>query len=99
MSAQGKAEPTVAPQGIPLSPRWVPADDLPLVLAEHLHLALINNQYYLTFGQVNPPVHEHPTPGAPANIRPIARIVVPKASLPGIVRLLKQAVDEWGDSE
>ena len=41
-------------QATPLKLVWQQTDDLEAIFADNLHLGIVNNQFYLTFGQIIP---------------------------------------------
>ena len=71
---------------------WGKADHLEPVLVDNLHLQRVNNQYYLTFGQIRLPLVEAPTERVVAEIRPMTRLIIPRDALRRIVELLSRTL-------
>lgn len=78
---------------------WMNAQELPLVLADQVHIQAVPGRYYITFGQVNLPVFV----GAPpsdfrADVRPVVRLVIStedfKRILSAVDGVVKQATLE-----
>ncbi len=82
-------------KGVRIEAHWGPVDDLEPVFADHLHVNRANDQFYLTFGQTQVPVLDKPeAPGAiTAEIRPIARLIVPLNALERMRDLLRRIVE------
>ncbi len=78
--------------GFRLEVTWVSAEDLEPVFVDNLHLALVNNQYYLTFGQLRLPM-VFPDPPTKGRIHPVARFVIPREALQNIIALLRENVE------
>lgn len=72
---------------------WGSPEGVEIVWADNLHLQRVNNQYYLTFGQVRPPVAEG-IERIVAEIRPVARLVVTKDALKRITDLLAKGLKD-----
>lgn len=70
-------------QGIRMHARWVEGEGLEPLTAQHLHLSKVESQYYLTFGQLRPPVLDFENDADPiiAEIRPVVQLVVPEEAL------------------
>ena len=92
--AQNPGESPLGVQGS-LESFWGNADQLDLVFVDNIHVQRINDQFYLTFGQVRPPV-EIPPSRMVAEIRPVARLVVPRDALTKIVELLGRLTKDGG---
>ena len=68
---------------------WGKPEHLEPIFADNLHLQRINDQFYLTFGQIVPPLVEgSPNERMVAEIRPVARMIVTKDALGRISELL-----------
>ena len=77
-----------------LSAEWSSGEHLELQFVDSLHLAVINDQYYLTFGQLRPPVTDEKTArGSGAEIRPTARLVFSVSGMKKIMRLLTENIE------
>jgi hypothetical protein len=99
MALKKRAEPREKAGEIPPGAKrielvWRTSDDEPAAtFADNLHVRRINEQVYLTFGQVIPPFDlESAKPGQAvrAEIRRVARVVVTVETLKRIVNLLEQ---------
>lgn len=90
--------------GSPSQPRtlklvWQQEDSIESVFADSMHLAFVNNQYYLTFGQIAPPVvAEGAGPEVTAEIRKVTRIVVSDRTLKQILILLDRYSKAGGET-
>jgi hypothetical protein len=85
------AEKTVTKGGQPvLEMYWGQADHLEPVFADNLHLQRLNNQFYLTFGQIRLPAAAPGTERVVAEIRPLVRLVIPRENLKQIANLLSR---------
>jgi hypothetical protein len=67
---------------------WGSADDLDLLFADNLHLAQVNELFYLTFGQTRVPVVAKGTAPTEAEIRPVSRLVISRDAFNKIATLL-----------
>jgi hypothetical protein len=75
--------------------KWA-KDSLEAVFADNLNLIQVNDQTYLTFGQVVPPsspgeITEEPTT---VEILPVARIVLTPEGFKKVVALLKKVTED-----
>ena len=75
--------------------KWSSGDHLDPMFCDHLHLSRINEQFYLTFGQLRPGIDQPDGTMSPitAEIRPLARLIVPSDALAKIVALLTKGID------
>ena len=95
--AQGKAPASPAKAPVQLTLTWSSADQIDLVHVDHLHLARVKDQFYLTFGQVRMPVDTSgPLTG---EIRPAARLVLTREALARMVGLLNANVERKDEKE
>jgi len=80
-------------KGLAAKLRWSAGEDLDPVFADQMHLARMNDQYYLTFGQARILT----ALGAPESVevRPVGRFIIPKRTLEQLVALLKRGLEEW----
>ena len=82
-------------KGVPARMKWTPGEDVDPVFADQMHLAKLNDLFYLTFGQArllaSPDAHLEGV----TEIRPISRMIIPKKALGQLADLLKRALDEW----
>jgi len=70
---------------------WGKGEALEPIFADNLHLQRINDQFYLTFGQVRLPLIEtNPAERVVAEIRPVVRLIVPKDALQRVVNMLSR---------
>jgi hypothetical protein len=77
-----------------VSAEWSSGDHLELQFVDSLHLAVINDQYYLTFGQFRLPVDDKATTkGTGAEIRPMARLVLSVGGMEKVLRLLTENIE------
>ena len=75
-----------------ISAKWGDASELRSELATEVNVLGANNQVVLTFGEVRLPLFDRELPGTiEGEIRPVARIVIPASSFPGILRALNSA--------
>lgn len=72
---------------------WGSVDSLDLLFADNVHLALVNDQFYVTFGQTRVPVAED-MGSTQAEIRPVSRLVISKDAFKKIASLLARYVEE-----
>jgi len=84
-------KPGAATGKVPMKMYWGKADGLDPVFADNLHLQRVNDQCYLTFGQIRPPmVLSGPPKDIEAEIRPIVRIIVSREALQRMADLLSR---------
>lgn len=74
-----------------LSVTWSDADHLDPVFADNMHMVLVNDQYYVTFGQLRLPIV--PENSGIGKIHPIARLIVPRDALQRIVEVLTRNLE------
>ena len=65
------------------------ASHLEQLFADNLHLAQVNDQFFLTFGQTRVPIIEveNQSEAMIAEIRPVAKLVIPKVAFERIAKL------------
>lgn len=78
---------------------WSEDEDLDTVFVDNLFLQAVNEQVYLTFGQLQVPIGMDPEETAAVEIRPMARMVVSPAALKKIVKMLKTSLDDMEKTE
>lgn len=77
----------------PLKAYWGSDPSLPLQFVDNLHLQILNDQVYLTFGQIRVGVAAQEVEGSEpptAEIKPIARLVLTQEGLARVARLFAQ---------
>jgi hypothetical protein len=79
-------------EGLPPQVFWGDANQLEPVLADNLLLQQVNEQFYLTFGQVRPPAVTDSVERVVMEIRPVARLIVTEGALHRIVDLLTRSL-------
>lgn len=100
MAVDKKAK-AVQADGISLQARggvqaqWSSGDHLDPMFSDHLHLSRINDQFYLTFGQLRPGIDQPDGTVSPitAEIRPLIRLIVPRDALAKVVALLTKGLE------
>ena len=86
-------------QGRSLDFFWGDSVNLEQVHVDHAQLARINDQYYVTFGQVRPPATE-PDPSSPSSqrvvteIRPVVRIIAGTKALRSMAEMILRNMEE-----
>jgi hypothetical protein len=92
-----KASEPQAAKGHQVRARWTKPDDLRPVMAQHVHVALIEGAYYLTFGQIQVPEEiGEPKPPESLEVRSVATIAIPATLMPKIAKFLMDRVAEAG---
>lgn len=81
------------PGQVQLDVAWTGGAELEPVFVDNLHLARVNNQYYLTFGQIRLPVSSGTAPKT-GELRSMVRLVVTRESLERIVALLNRNLEK-----
>lgn len=71
---------------------WSDAAALDQVMVSELFLHMIRDHAYLTFGQIRLPVGD--IEGKTAEIRPMARLVIPREALSRMLTVLNRANEE-----
>jgi hypothetical protein len=72
---------------------WVDTEDPEPTFADEVYIQGIGDRFYLTFGQVRLPLAAEEGP-VTAQIRAVARLIVPKESLKRIVEVLSRTVSQ-----
>lgn len=75
---------------------WGDADAVEPVFADNLALQRVNEQFYLTFGQIRLPATSAVTDRTVAEIRPVARLIIPKDALHRVAELLTRNLPDRG---
>lgn len=83
--------------GYPAKMVWSAGPELDAVFTDQMHLAKINDQFYLTFGQIRILSWPGEPPESGTEIRPIARVIIPKSAMAKFVALLQSGLNEWGE--
>jgi hypothetical protein len=86
-------------EGVSIDVYWGSGEDLEPIYADQLHLQSINQQYYLTFGQLRPPLVKEgvPVDKIVAEIRPVAKLIVTREAFKRIAKLLNKHMKEGDD--
>ncbi len=71
---------------------WQSADAIEPVFVDHVHLARLNDQFFLTFGQTRVGV-TNAEALTRAEIHPMVRLVIPAKSVEKIAQLLASALE------
>lgn len=78
---------------------WGGGQDLEPRFADHVQLSRVESHYHLTFGQSHVPITTD-SGTAPVNeIRPIARVIVPRAVIRRMVTLIEMRQQEEGGED
>jgi hypothetical protein len=78
-----------------LTVTWALGENLEAVFVDNLHLAQVNDLFYLTFGQIRIPAGQE-GPGAAA-IHPMVRLVLTRSAMKNIVGLMSST--QQGDEQ
>lgn len=88
---EGKPESEgVSKGGFQLEVTWAEGPNLEPVFVDNLHMAQVNNQYYLTFGQLRVPVGSTRR----GEIHPMACFVLSRESITRLVDLLGKVAEK-----
>lgn len=78
---------------------WVDADALAPQFADHVQIARVESHYHLTFGQSQVPITADSGTAAVNEIRPIARMIVPKEVIRRMITMIEQNSPDVGGRE
>jgi hypothetical protein len=79
--------------------RWSNPEHLDPVFADQMHLTRMNDQYYLTFGQIRPTfadVGKGPPVTTRAEVRPMVRITMSREILQKVADLISKGLADRG---
>jgi hypothetical protein len=82
-------------QGVRLEAHWAGDSDVAPIFADQLHVLGLNDTFYMTFGQLRPPVVEkeaRPT-DVVAEIKVVAKLILPRQALKQIRDLLNSRLE------
>ena len=84
---------------VPFRVYWSEVDDLDTEFIDNLFVQVINDQVYLTFGQMQIPIDINPEDPATVEIRPMARMVVSPAALEKFAKVLTKSQKDYEKRE
>ena len=96
----GEPAETQEPRKIKLKAEWREPQDMEPVFCEHLHLQLVGDKFYWTFGRLELPLADMKGDAPEVEIKPVGvRFVMPIQAMRKVRDLLKRVVKDTEEEE